>query len=123
MLNSDSQELSPFPFNRVEQEINKYKNSKGLRKFDPLSIDLGCYCAAGLSRVVWFQEEPSNAGVWSFVQPRLNLLLSSAGLKQREVRSDRVLCSSIAFRRMCLSGGIHWSSGAAVSGGWQRRWA
>jgi len=57
------EELSPFPFAEVEKVLEGYtKKSKGVK------------------RVLWFQEEPSNAGAWSYVEPRLNLVLSEKQL-------------------------------------------
>jgi len=43
------EQLAPFPFDRVFEESQKYKNSK----------------------IVWCQEEPKNMGYWSHVQPRI----------------------------------------------------
>eukprot|EP01013_Petalomonas_cantuscygni_P020558 TRINITY_DN3907_c0_g2_i1.p1 TRINITY_DN3907_c0_g2~~TRINITY_DN3907_c0_g2_i1.p1 ORF type:complete len:1005 (-),score=295.77 TRINITY_DN3907_c0_g2_i1:412-3426(-) len=44
------EQLSPFPWEEVEAEMQRYPNAEA---------------------VVWAQEEPRNNGAWSFVQPRL----------------------------------------------------
>jgi len=43
------EQISPFPFDEVQKEVIKYPNAQ----------------------VVWCQEEPKNAGAWSYVRPRL----------------------------------------------------
>lgn len=43
------EQLCPFPFRYVQQEIQKFKNAS----------------------VTWVQEEPKNQGAWSFISPRL----------------------------------------------------
>ncbi|KAH8915134.1 thiamine diphosphate-binding protein [Atractiella rhizophila] len=48
------EELSPFPYSQLEQVIKKYTQATSF---------------------VWAQEEPENAGAWTFVQPRLSQLL------------------------------------------------
>jgi probable 2-oxoglutarate dehydrogenase E1 component DHKTD1 len=50
------EELCPFPAEALRTEVSKYSNAK---------------------QVVWFQEEPSNMGAWSYVAPRLTQALSS----------------------------------------------
>lgn len=54
--------ICPFPAERLQQELKKYKNAK---------------------KFVWSQEEHRNMGCWTFVQPRfenlLGLKLSYAG--------------------------------------------
>jgi hypothetical protein len=44
------EQLVPFPFEPVQQECAKYPRAE----------------------VVWAQEEPANAGAWSFIRPRLS---------------------------------------------------
>jgi 2-oxoglutarate dehydrogenase E1 component len=44
------EQLAPFPFDKVAEEIAKYPNAK---------------------EVIWAQEEPKNMGAWTFVQPRI----------------------------------------------------
>lgn len=48
------EELSPFPKDQLQQEISRYANA---------------------SDFVWCQEEPQNAGAYTFMAPRLNQLL------------------------------------------------
>jgi probable 2-oxoglutarate dehydrogenase E1 component DHKTD1 len=54
------EELSPFPKDELEQEINQYKHA---REF------------------IWCQEEPQNAGAYTFIAPRLNQLLPENKVK------------------------------------------
>eukprot|EP01112_Ceratiomyxa_fruticulosa_P018161 TRINITY_DN5768_c0_g2_i1.p1 TRINITY_DN5768_c0_g2~~TRINITY_DN5768_c0_g2_i1.p1 ORF type:complete len:752 (-),score=169.46 TRINITY_DN5768_c0_g2_i1:65-2320(-) len=49
------EELSPFPYSQIEQQISLYSNAKTF---------------------TWVQEEQENAGAWGYVQPRFNRLLS-----------------------------------------------
>lgn len=49
--------LCPFPFKEAIAEINKYKNAS----------------------VTWAQEEPKNAGVYYYAEPRLRSALEQAG--------------------------------------------
>jgi probable 2-oxoglutarate dehydrogenase E1 component DHKTD1 len=44
------EELSPFPAQRIQEEIAKYPNA---------------------TRIAWIQDEPQNMGAWSYVEPRL----------------------------------------------------
>ena len=55
------EQISPFPWAQVSEEIAKYKN---------------------VEEIVWTQEEPLNAGAWSFVQPRFETLLKQEGVHQ-----------------------------------------
>jgi 2-oxoglutarate dehydrogenase E1 component len=43
------EQISPFPFESVQDEIKKYPNAQ----------------------VVWCQEEPKNGGAWAYVRPRI----------------------------------------------------
>lgn len=49
------EQLNPFPWDQLRENLDKYKNAK---------------------TIVWAQEEPLNAGAWSFTQPRLETLLN-----------------------------------------------
>jgi 2-oxoglutarate dehydrogenase E1 component len=49
------EQLNPFPWALLKENLDKYKNAK---------------------TIVWCQEEPLNAGAWSFVQPRIETLLN-----------------------------------------------
>ncbi|UMM29537.1 hypothetical protein L5515_011846 [Caenorhabditis briggsae] len=51
------EQLSPFPYDLVQQECRKYQGAE----------------------IIWAQEEHKNMGAWSFVQPRINSLLSIDG--------------------------------------------
>ena len=44
------EQLSPFPFDKVADELSKYPN---------------------MQKVVWAQEEPKNMGAWFFINPRI----------------------------------------------------
>jgi len=43
------EQISPFPFDLVQEEVKKYPNAE----------------------VIWCQEEPKNAGAWQYVRPRI----------------------------------------------------
>jgi len=47
------EQISPFPFDKVKKEGDRFKNAE----------------------VVWCQEEPKNAGAWAYVQPRIETAL------------------------------------------------
>lgn len=49
------EQLNPFPWQQVKENLDSYPNAKN---------------------IVWCQEEPLNAGAWSFVQPRIETLLN-----------------------------------------------
>jgi len=49
------EQLNPFPWARLKENLDMYKNAK---------------------TIVWCQEEPLNAGAWSFTQPRIETLLN-----------------------------------------------
>ena len=49
------EQLNPFPWAQLKENLDSYKNAK---------------------TIVWCQEEPLNAGGWSFVQPRIETLLN-----------------------------------------------
>jgi 2-oxoglutarate dehydrogenase E1 component len=50
------EQLNPFPWAQLKENLDSYPNAK---------------------TIVWCQEEPLNAGGWSFVQPRLETLLNN----------------------------------------------
>lgn len=58
-----TESLCPFPFKEVRAEMEKYKNAK----------------------VMWAQEEPKNAGPWSYMQPRLRNVLKHLGRKDANI--------------------------------------
>lgn len=49
------EQLNPFPWQQLQENLDTYRNAK---------------------TIVWAQEEPLNAGAWSFMQPRLETLLN-----------------------------------------------
>lgn len=49
------EQLNPFPWQQLKENLDSYPNAK---------------------TVVWAQEEPLNAGPWSFTQPRIETLLN-----------------------------------------------
>lgn len=49
------EQLNPFPWQPLKENLDSYPNAKD---------------------VVWCQEEPLNAGAWSFMQPRIETLLN-----------------------------------------------
>ena len=50
------EQLNPFPWAQLKENLDSYPNAK---------------------TIVWCQEEPLNAGPWSFTQPRLETLLNN----------------------------------------------
>jgi 2-oxoglutarate dehydrogenase E1 component len=49
------EQLNPFPWQQLKENLDQYPNAK---------------------TIVWAQEEPLNAGAWSFTQPRIETLLN-----------------------------------------------
>ncbi len=49
------EQLNPFPWQQLRENLDMYPNAK---------------------TIVWAQEEPLNAGGWSFTQPRIETLLN-----------------------------------------------
>ena len=49
------EQLNPFPWAQLRENLDGYPNAK---------------------TIVWAQEEPLNAGAWSFTQPRIETLLN-----------------------------------------------
>ena len=91
------EQLNPFPWAQLRDNLDQYPNAK---------------------TIVWCQEEPLNAGPWSFVQPRVETLLNhtehhnrrhcmyagrdpsasvATGLKAAHVREEKELLEE-AFR-------------------------
>jgi len=56
------EELSPFPAQRIMEELTKYAAES----------------KEGIASVVWVQEEPANAGAWSYIRPKLNALVAES---------------------------------------------
>ncbi|KAK5174236.1 2-oxoglutarate dehydrogenase E1 component [Saxophila tyrrhenica] len=50
------EQLNPFPWAQLKENLDSYPNAK---------------------TIVWAQEEPLNAGAWSFTQPRIETLLNN----------------------------------------------
>jgi len=50
------EQLNPFPWVQLRDNLDSYPNAKD---------------------IVWCQEEPLNAGAWSFTQPRIETLLNA----------------------------------------------
>jgi len=49
------EQLNPFPWQQLKENLDSYPNAKN---------------------IIWCQEEPLNAGAWSFTQPRIETLLN-----------------------------------------------
>lgn len=49
------EQLNPFPWQQLKENLDSYPSARD---------------------IVWCQEEPLNAGAWSFVQPRIETLLN-----------------------------------------------
>jgi len=56
------EQLHPFPWAQLRENLDSYPNAQN---------------------IVWAQEEPLNAGGWSFVQPRIETLLNSTEYHNR----------------------------------------
>lgn len=50
------EQLHPFPWAQLKENLDSYPNARN---------------------IVWCQEEPLNAGAWSYAQPRIETLLNS----------------------------------------------
>lgn len=50
------EQLHPFPWQQLKENLDSYPNAQN---------------------IVWAQEEPLNAGAWSFTQPRIETLLNN----------------------------------------------
>lgn len=53
------EQISPFPYDVLKEELNKYPDAK----------------------VLWVQEEHKNSGAWSYVQPRMRTLAPEREVK------------------------------------------
>jgi 2-oxoglutarate dehydrogenase E1 component len=53
------EQLSPFPYDLILKEVNKYPNAQ----------------------LTWVQEEHKNMGAWSYIQPRMRTLLPEREIK------------------------------------------
>jgi len=56
------EQLHPFPWAQLKENLDSYPNAETL---------------------VWAQEEPLNAGAWSFTQPRIETLLNETEFHNR----------------------------------------
>ena len=57
------EQLNPFPWAQLKENLDMYPNAKN---------------------IVWCQEEPLNAGAWSFTQPRIETLLNETEYHNRK---------------------------------------
>jgi len=57
------EQLNPFPWQQLRENLDQYPNAK---------------------TIVWCQEEPLNAGAWSFTQPRIETLLNQTQYHDRK---------------------------------------
>ena len=62
------EELSPFPWLELRRQLRLWEGRAALRE------------------VRWFQEEPRNAGAWSFVRERVDVLLAECALESKQLR-------------------------------------
>jgi len=68
------EQLCPFPFRYLKDEIDQYKNAK----------------------VIWAQEEHQNQGPWTYVRPRFNNIYKKAGKSGEISYSGRAISASTA---------------------------
>lgn len=59
-----TESLCPFPFKEIIAEMKNYKNAE----------------------IVWSQEEPKNAGPWTYAEPRLRNIQKHLGRKDTKVK-------------------------------------
>jgi 2-oxoglutarate dehydrogenase E1 component len=57
------EQLHPFPWEQLRENLDTYPNAK---------------------TIVWAQEEPLNAGAWSYTQPRIETLLNQTTFHDRK---------------------------------------
>ena len=62
------EELSPFPWLELRRQLRRWEQREPLRE------------------VRWFQEEPRNAGAWSFVRERMDALLADCRLDNKQLQ-------------------------------------
>lgn len=82
--NMDFAQISPFPYDLVKEECQKYPNAE----------------------VIWAQEEHKNQGCWTYIQPRFLTALSGS----REVRYVQL---RICFTKLFIISHIfiiHWKN-------------
>lgn len=59
------EQLHPFPYAQLAKNLERYPNAK---------------------EILWVQEEPLNAGAWSFVRPRMETVL-----RETSMHGDKVI--------------------------------
>ena len=71
------EQLNPFPWAQLQENLDSYPNAK---------------------TIVWCQEEPLNAGAWSFTQPRIETLLNHTKHHYRKhcMYAGRIQSASVA---------------------------
>ncbi len=71
------EQLNPFPWQQLKENLDMYPNAK---------------------TIVWAQEEPLNAGAWSFTQPRIETLLNNTQHHDRKhvMYAGRGISASVA---------------------------
>jgi len=57
--------MHPFPYQQLKDLFNEYEN---------------------VEDIVWCQEEPLNAGSWTFVQPRLDRTIEETSHKGKSIK-------------------------------------
>ena len=70
------EQFMPFPWTRLQEELEKFKN---------------------VEELVWCQEEPLNGGAWTYMHPRFETLLAQTSHKDKRVRyAGRAPTGSVA---------------------------
>lgn len=70
------EQYMPFPWERLHEELEKYKNAK---------------------EIVWCQEEPLNGGAWTYMHPRFETLLNKTTHSGKRVKfAGRAPTGSVA---------------------------
>jgi len=84
------EQISPFPYDLAAEQVARYPNAE----------------------IIWAQEEPLNAGAWTYVSPRLRSMLKQWSLRQADqcevMYAGRQPAASTATGASC---GPYWQAG------------
>ena len=73
-------QLSPFPFHLVQNEIKRFHGAK---------------------EITWAQEEPKNAGGWTYVQPRITTVIDDNSKTLTLVLFLIKQCCVMYYKQVC----------------------
>ncbi|TMW56517.1 hypothetical protein Poli38472_006527 [Pythium oligandrum] len=72
------EELAPFPFQQVVEELNTFENAK---------------------KVVWVQEEPLNQGAWLYARPHLEKVVSKKALPVEYIGRESLAACAVGLSK------------------------